>query len=270
MNLVETYRGNKLTTGVDTITLEPLTEIIEHDFSGRAGSNISNYKELKRALRTSEALKIIYILPVQTIPTPSFGDGITEVKEIIDSGVINDNIVFIQPTFTVTPWYANHPTNQSIQQEVDMIDFFDYINLKYGVFPQIETYLLGYSKSGYGAMLLALKHPNYVNGVLVWDAPLGLNSFITTDMSQVFGTLENLQDNYQLNDILTTNNSNLVGKDILIGGYNLWETLSVNFINDLTNYTSINYTHNENLDYPHKWNDAWILQMLDFLDDVIT
>lgn len=265
----ELLRGAKITSGKNPLPIPDPYPITEYDWNGSANTNIASWKELRVRLDQAAPLKVVYILPVQVTQTPLFGNGLDEVKTLVDNGQIEDNVLFIQPKFNTTPWYANHPTNPNINQEDCTVELFSLIKAKYNMFSQIETYLLGFSKSGYGSMLLTMNHPNEIDGIAIWDAPLALDSFITTDMADVFVTVEYLLANYQLNTILSSNNANLEGKDIFISGYNLWETLSVDFVNDLNTYPNINFTHDPNLDFPHKWSVDWVVPALSFLNGII-
>lgn len=269
METLEILRGNNLITGIDIIPLEDKKPILYS--SQIANSSITGYYSLNRGLRINQVLKIIYVLPVEALDEDNFGNGIEEIKELMDLNEIEENVLFIQPRYVHSPWYGNNPTPSSLQQESDTISFINAINNKYSMFETTETYLLGYSKSGWGAMNLQLKNPNLIDGVLIWDAPLAANDF-TPDpigMGIIFDNVTYFQNNYHLNNLLVTHNANLIGKHIVVGGYSLYETLSTNFLTVLDTYPLVNYTHNENLNFPHSWNGVWIKSLLRTLTDVI-
>jgi hypothetical protein len=265
MSLFEEIRASKLVTGVNPLPDFGTDPIITHDWNGSANSSISHYYELKRALSVEQELKIIFVLPVQSLDQTSFGNGIDEVKELLDSNEIEDNVLFIQPRFLVTPWYANHPSNVNIQQEDSTVELINIILAKYSMFPNKKVYLLGYSKSGYGAVNIQLRYPSIVDGIFIWDAPVALDTFITSDMASVFDNVTYLQENYNMVDLLSTNSTSLEGKEIVVGGYKLWETLSKGFTDELTsNYPSVNFTLNETMDYNHTWNKEWVKELLQY------
>src|ERR1700691_2627728 len=55
-----------------------------------------------------------------------------------------------------------------------------------------KNLLVGFSKSGYGALDLEFKHPSVFSAVAAFDFPADMTSFVA------YGTEENFQDNYQL------------------------------------------------------------------------
>ena len=54
---------------------------------------------------------VIYLLPVEAAKESRYGDGLLEVKKL---GLHNKyQAIFVAPTFSHLPWYADHPTNQT-------------------------------------------------------------------------------------------------------------------------------------------------------------
>jgi hypothetical protein len=60
--------------------------------------------------------------------------------------------------------------------------------------------LIGFSKSGYGAIDLLLKHPNTFDAAAAFDFPAEMSSYDSygADPMANYGTQENFQDNYEL------------------------------------------------------------------------
>jgi S-formylglutathione hydrolase FrmB len=60
--------------------------------------------------------------------------------------------------------------------------------------------LVGFSKSGYGALDLELKHPSVFSAVAAFDFPADMTSYDDYGASSAndYGTQANFQDNYQL------------------------------------------------------------------------
>lgn len=271
MIIQESIRANNLVNSTTSITIE-LDNVIETKaWTGSVNSNINQYFILKNRLNPTSTLKIIYVLPVEYTGESSFGNGLIEVKQLMDAGDIQDNILFVSPDFIDTPWFCNHSSDVNIQQEDNIVELIDDIQAEYTAlgFPNIETYLLGFSKSGHGSMNLLMKYPSKVDGIMIWDTPLSVYTFVYADMAPVFGTLANLQNNYYLNDTLVANNTNLLGKDIIIGGYNLFETYTDNFTAVLDTYPAIDYTLDETMNYAHAWNDVWIKELFAYLGGIL-
>jgi hypothetical protein len=261
-----TTASNIVRLGGSPSTITPKQNVITRvAWTGSANSNITHYDYIHTRLNSVNPLNIVYVLPVENLDNTTYGDGLTEVKQLMDAGDIADNFLFIQPRFATIPWYGNHPTDALLQQEDNTVELFGIINTAYASFELYESYVLGFSKSGYGAMNLALRHPNSLNGVLVWDSPLSVDTLAFAGMNTIFDNLSYFQANYILNDVLVTNNANLVGKTIVVGGYADHEVSSVEFTDDLAGYPSIDYTVDGTLTYAHEWNKLWVKALLDHI-----
>jgi enterochelin esterase-like enzyme len=91
------------------------------------------------------------------------------------------------------PWYADHPTNASLRLESFLLKAA--IPLVDEKHPTIREgggrFLIGYSKGGFGAFTLLLRHPDLFAKAAAWDAPLSLEKPDRWDMATVYGTQEN-------------------------------------------------------------------------------
>ena len=58
---------------------------------------------------------VVYVLPVEAGSESRYGDGMSEVKTLDLHNKFD--AVFVAPTFSHLPWYADHPTNPEIRQE---------------------------------------------------------------------------------------------------------------------------------------------------------
>lgn len=118
--------------------------------------------------------RLLFILPVEpgvTNVASEFGDGLDELRQM---DVANRyNLTLIEPSFSITPWYVDHPTDRSRRLESfivqDLVAFSDRF-IPPGVPPQ--RWLIGFSKSGFGALSLILRHPDLFDAAAVWDAPV--------------------------------------------------------------------------------------------------
>jgi S-formylglutathione hydrolase FrmB len=150
--------------------------------------------------------RFLYLLPVQS-GTPStfnyyapYGDGMTVAHQL----QLNDtyNLVVVAPSFNEPiptfqqstgpdPWYGDHPSNRWIRQESYFVN--DIVPLVDSLYPtrNKQRLLLGYSKSGWGALNLILRHPDVFDAAASWDAPLMLNTVVPRSYSGediVFGS----------------------------------------------------------------------------------
>ena len=78
------------------------------------------------------------------------------------------------PTFSHLPWYADHPTDPDIRQESYLLEVvIPFIEANYPARADRRgRLLLGFSKSGWGAYSLLLRHPDVFGKAAAWDAPL--------------------------------------------------------------------------------------------------
>lgn len=137
--------------------------------------------------------RVLYILPVAAGTTSRWGSGIEEAAR---ADIANRFGVFcVAPAYDSTPWFANHPTDPALRQESHFLDV---------VIPWVEAnlpveqsrqgrLLLGFSKSGYGAVMLLLRHPDRFERAVAWDAPLGKTAPDQFNMIEVFGTSEHFE-----------------------------------------------------------------------------
>ncbi|WP_406694430.1 alpha/beta hydrolase-fold protein [Singulisphaera sp. Ch08] len=152
--------------------------------------------------REKDALApVIYLLPVEARNEHRYGDALAEVQRLELHNQLG--VIFISPTFSELPWYADHPTKRQIRQESHFIKV---------VVPFVEaTYpaqrsrdgrlLLGFSKSGWGAWSLLLRHPDLFGKAAAWDAPLMMDRPGQYGSGEIFGTTENFEG-YRITNLL--------------------------------------------------------------------
>ena len=146
---------------------------------------------LPEKLDAAERLKVLYLLPVEANSERRYGDGLIEAKKLDLAN--KHRLICVAPTFSHLPWYADHPTDKSIRQETYFIKV---------VVPAIERLypaqaerdgrlLAGFSKSGYGAWSLLLRHPDLFAKAAAWDAPLMKTAPDQFGMGPIYGSPEN-------------------------------------------------------------------------------
>ncbi len=144
---------------------------------------------------------VVYVLPVEARDGRRYGDGLAEVRRLDLHN--RHGAIFVAPTFSHLPWYADHPTDPGIRQESYFLEVF---------VPAVESryparaepggrLLLGFSKSGWGAFSLLLRHPDVFGRGAAWDAPLMMDRPGRYGSAEVFGTPENFES-YRLTSLL--------------------------------------------------------------------
>ena len=152
-------------------------------------------------IEAGRRLKVLYLLPVEAALERRYGDGLMEAKRLNLAN--RHQLICVAPTFSHLPWYADHPTDQAIQQESYFVKL---------VVPSIEKFypalakrdgrlLVGFSKSGYGAWTLLLRNPHTFDKAAAWDAPLMQSAPNQFGMGPIYGTPENFE-HYRLERLL--------------------------------------------------------------------
>jgi S-formylglutathione hydrolase FrmB len=136
---------------------------------------------------------VIYVLPVEAGVESRFGDGLREVQK---RDLHNKfQAIFAAPTFSHLPWYADHPSRAEIRQETYFLKVVvPYLDNTYPVKAEAEgRLLLGFSKSGWGAFSLLLRHPDQFGKAAAWDAPLRMTRPDRYGSGEIFGNEEDFQ-----------------------------------------------------------------------------
>ncbi len=207
---------------------------------------------------------VVYVLPVEAGDENRYGDGLLEVKKHNLHNKLR--VIFVAPTFSHLPWYADHPTKPDLRQETYFIQV---------VVPFIEkTYpaearaagrlLLGFSKSGWGAFSLLLRHPDRFGKAAAWDAPLAMARPDRYGMGEVFGTQENFEK-YRIAGLLEARAGDLQKeKRLMLYGYGNFRDQHVQAH---TLMTRLQIAH-ENRDGPprrHDWHSGWVSEAVEWL-----
>jgi S-formylglutathione hydrolase FrmB len=152
-------------------------------------------------LTPGERYRVLYVLPVEAGDGNRYGDGLVECQR---RDVHNQHgLICVAPTFADLPWYADHPTNPRLQQERYLLEVvLPLVERTYPAAQQRQGRLLvGFSKSGWGAFSLLLRHPETFARAAAWDAPLMKASPDQFGMGPIFGTQENFEQ-YEISRLL--------------------------------------------------------------------
>jgi hypothetical protein len=164
------------------------------------------------ALPAGDERRFLYILPVEKEGDSRFGDGLSEARRL---GLHEKHgMIVVAPGFAELPWYADHPTNAKRRDESHLLE---------AVLPLVEKrypskkprrLLLGFSKSGWGAWSLLLRHPGVFDAAAAWDAPLMKEKPDQFGMDGAFATQENFEG-YRLTKLLREQAEALGGRQRL-------------------------------------------------------
>jgi hypothetical protein len=219
-------------------------------------------------LLNDEKYTVIYVLPVEAGTESRYGDGLSEVKKLDLHNKFR--AVFVAPTFSHLPWYADHPTNQTIRQESFFIKVVvPFIDKTYPVRAEASgRLLLGFSKSGWGAWSLLLRHPDMFGKGVAWDAPLMMGKPGMYGSGDIFGTVENFE-NYRVSKLLEDNSdkfSNKNEKRLVLLGYGNFRAEHVQ-VQTLMDERKIAHEYRDGPERKHDWHSGWVKEGIELLFD---
>lgn len=222
---------------------------------------------LPENLERGECLKVLYLLPVQANLEQRYGDGLLEAKKL---DLANQHrLICVAPTFSHLPWYADHPTDKTIRQESYFLKV---------VVPAIEKgyparaerdgrLLVGFSKSGYGAWSLLLRHPDQFAKAAAWDAPLMKTAPNQFGMGPIYGSSENFEL-YRIDRLLRDRAAELRPKTgeqpttrLIHLGYGNFRDHHQR-VEVLLNELQIPHTYADGPKLAHTWHSGWLEEVV--------
>jgi K+-transporting ATPase c subunit len=206
------------------------------------------------------AHNFLFVLPVELGLGTTYGDGM---QTMLSANAQNQyNLTIIEPTFGTDPWYADNPTDPNMQYETYVTqDLVPWVEKNLGTSGSEQNWLIGFSKSGYGAQDLILKHPGVFSLAASWDFPADMSSYnsLGADSASNYGTDANFQSNYRLTQAFVDAHKApfLSSNRIWIGGYSEYQP-------DMTDYgallTSEGIAHSTETpqQMDHAWGSGWV------------
>ena len=210
------------------------------------------------------AHNFLYVLPVEAGLGTTYGDGL-ETLAALDAED-QYNLTIIEPTFAIDPWYANNPNDANLQYETFMTnDLVPWVDANLSTTGTEQNWLIGFSKSGYGAQDLLLKHPGVFQLAASWDFPADMSSYggYGSDPAANYGTNANFEANYELTAAFVDAYKApfLTNNRIWIGGYNLYQTDIADYDALLTS-EGIAHTDGPSQLMAHSWDSGWMQEAL--------
>ena len=215
-------------------------------------------------VKQGEKRSVIYLLPVEAGAENRYGDGLAEVRELNLHNSLG--VIFAAPEFSDLPWYADHPTNPKIRQESHFLKV---------VIPCIEkTYpartdadgrlLLGFSKSGWGAWSLLLRHPEVFGKAAAWDAPMMMDKPGKYGSGPIFGDAANFAA-YQISAALRKRSDELhESRRLILLGYGNFRSEHQR-IHSLLDQLRIAHEYRDGPARGHDWHSGWVREAAELL-----
>lgn len=205
---------------------------------------------------------ILFVLPVEAGLGTTWGDGLHEVQRLDLPN--RYGLIAVAPSFSHLPWYADHPTDPTIHQESYLLN---------AVLPAVEQLfpgnrgprlLLGFSKSGWGAVSLLARHPDLFAAAAAWDAPLMQEQPNQFGMGPIFGTQENF-DRYYLPRQLAEAKTALQGtKRLALLGYDSFRE-HMQHAHTLLEELGIPHHYADGPHQRHHWEGGWVAEAVEAL-----
>lgn len=203
----------------------------------------------------------LYVLPVNPDISYHWGDGFDTLAEL----GLHDKYGFIlaAPSFTHWPWFADHPTNAKIRQESFFVK--EVVPLVDKMHPAHLRLLVGFSKSGNGALQLLLRHPRLFHAAAAWDAPLMKAAPDQYNMPEIYGTQENFRQ-YAIPGLLEKQAGLLAGRKprIALLGYDAFQEHMAQ-AHALMDKLSIPHFYENSMRRVHRWDSGWLQPALGYL-----
>jgi S-formylglutathione hydrolase FrmB len=221
---------------------------------------------LPEKLERARRYPVVYVLPVEAGREHRYGDGLVEVKR--HDLANRHRAIFVAPTFSHLPWYADHPSDPAIRQESYFLHVVvPYVDKTYPVIAAPEgRLLLGFSKSGWGAWSLLIRHPQRFGRAAAWDAPMMMERQGMYGSGQVFATQENFEK-YCLSRLVREKSSGLrSGKRLSLAGHAGFAPAHEK-MHALLDELRIPHDYRAGPNRAHDWHSGWVCETVELLLD---
>ena len=199
----------------------------------------------------------LYVLPVEAGDGRRWGNAQQEIRrhELHNK----HRLVCVYPTFSHLPWYADHPQQTTIRQESYFLRVVvPFVERTYPVrHDSAGRLLVGFSKSGWGAFSLLLRHPDRFGKAAAWDAPLAMAQPNRYGMEEIFATQENFE-RYRITSLLRQRAEELrTGTRLIQLGYGNFRDQHLT-LESLWDELRISHIFRDGPQRPHAWDSGWL------------
>lgn len=222
-------------------------------------------------IEVGKLYRVLYALPVHEDGLRRHGDGLIELRK---ANVHNEfGVICIAPSFTTKPWFADHDLNPAKQDESHMLKtVLSFVEKQYPVVKDAKGRLLvGFSKSGWGAVSLLLRNPETFYRAAGWDIGIRVDAGPIDEndraerIAREWGTRENFE-RYRLSTLIRTRGKAL-GNEARLFYFNVegrrgpgGEALHRLLVEYEIPHRYVYEPHRE-----HRWDSGWLPEAIDFL-----
>ncbi len=206
-----------------------------------------------------EPHRFLYLLPVQegvTTLSSQWGDGLEQARLLNLQNLYN--LTLVAPSFPITPWYGDNDIDPSARLESflvkDVVPFVDQLD---AAGPDPERWLVGFSKSGFGALALIFRHPDVFDEAAAWDSPAERTT-VEADMGPTFGDEANFVQ-YEIPSLVANDNAPFLNRNrIWISGDTANFTASMAMLDQQMTSAGVLHTFVGGVVRAHNWSSGWL------------
>lgn len=254
------------------VAAEPSFSPAERDADGMLTHRVESPRQsaptdvrvlLPSPLDATKKYPVVYLLPVEAGRESRYGDAIAVARELDAANKFQ--VICVAPSFAALPWYADHPTDAKLAQEAYFVqEIVPFVERTYPAMAERRGRLLcGFSKSGWGAWSLLLRHPDLFERAASWDAPLQMDAPGKYGSGPIFGTAENFA-HYQITKLLAARADELKSSSRLVllgyGGF-----LDHRPIHEQLENLGVPHVCQDGPKTPHVWSSEWMKPALEAL-----
>lgn len=209
---------------------------------------------------------VLYVLPVEANTEHRYGDGLAEVKRC--NIPTRYGVICVAPTFAQLPWYADHPTDKGIRQESYVLKtVVPFVEQNYPALAERRgRWLLGFSKSGWGAWSLLARNPDVFDRAAAWDAPLEMPRFEMFGAGPIFGTQEHFET-YRVLPALKACTKLHDKPRLVLTGYDNFRDQHESAHQKLTEW-KIPHIYRDGPKRKHTWDSGWVEESVAALAEI--
>lgn len=222
--------------------------------------------------------RVLYVLPVE----PGYGGEYGDPLAVIQSLGLHDKhrLICVVPAFDTMPWYGDHATEKRVRHDSHMVRaVIPFVDHRFRTIATAEgRLLLGFSKSGLGAVSLQLRHADVFGFAASWDAPLMLTGrqFGIWKTDEQFGTPDNM-DSQMPSPLLRRHAPAFQDRPrLVITGKNKFGTLSdrkfpydgpshTEAFHTLADELGVPHAYDADIAAPHAWHEKWVAPVVTML-----
>ena len=222
-------------------------------------------------LESACSYRVLYVLPVVAGSERRFGDGLAEVRKLDAHN--RHGLICVAPEFTSPPWFADHDLYDGVRDESHLLKVvLPFVEENYPVLGGIEGRLLvGFSKSGWGALSLLLRNSKMFHRAAAWDTGIRVDLGPIEEKARAeriardFGTAANFEK-YRLSRLIRDGGREL-GPESRFFYYNTGgrRAQGGSELHQLMVELAVPHTYLYEPKRPHRWDSGWLRAAIDFL-----